>query len=209
MKWALTLLGILTLPLLFNSQALEVLRLKTFDAVVETPNATGHFTVLNITEQDLDNLGGYPLPRQDLAKIHKDIMDAGAYGVGWVMLFPHADRMGGDDAFALELSKSPSVIAMPEVDNGLYPATHGTVIKGPDITLPQSFRFLIECRYTKTISESRCYLCTSRCDNLVRTYHLLQQTTNNKWVASFGPTEVLKRYLGVVILIRLYKSEWY
>ena len=73
MKWALTLLGILTLPLLFNSPALEVLRLKTFDAVVETPNATGHFTILNITEEDLDNLGGYPLPRQDLARFIKTL----------------------------------------------------------------------------------------------------------------------------------------
>ena len=190
MKWALTLLGILTLPLLFNSQALEVLRLKTFDAVVETPNATGHFTVLNITEQDLDNLGGYPLPRQDLAKIHKDIMDAGAYGVGWVMLFPHADRMGGDDAFALELSKSASVIAMPEVDNGLYPATHGTVIKGPDITLPQASGFLSNVDILKQSTSQGAISAPVDVDNLVRQIPLLQQTPTG-WVASFG-TEVLK-----------------
>ena len=190
MKWALTLLGILTLPLLFNSQALEVLRLKTFDAVVETPNATGHFTVLNITEQDLDNLGGYPLPRQDLAKIHKDIMDAGAYGVGWVMLFPHADRMGGDDVFALELSKSASVIAMPEVDNGLYPATHGTVIKGPDITLPQASGFLSNVDILKQSTSQGAISAPVDVDNLVRQIPLLQQTPTG-WVASFG-TEVLK-----------------
>ena len=190
MKWALTLLGILTLPLLFNSQALEILRLKTFDAVVETPNATGHFTVLNITEQDLDNLGGYPLPRQDLAKIHKDIMDAGAYGVGWVMLFPHADRMGGDDEFALELSKSASVIAMPEVDNGLYPATHGTVIKGPDITLPQASGFLSNVDILKQSTSQGAISAPVDVDNLVRQIPLLQQTPTG-WVASFG-TEVLK-----------------
>ena len=190
MKWALTLIGILTLPLLFNSQALETLRLKTFDALVETPNATGHFTVLNITEQDLDNLGGYPLPRQDLAKIHKDIMDAGAYGVGWVMLFPHADRMGGDDAFALELSKSASVIAMPEVDNGLYPATHGTVIKGPDITLPQASGFLSNVDILKQSASQGAISAPVDVDNLVRQIPLLQQTPTG-WVASFG-TEVLK-----------------
>ena len=190
MKWALTLLGILTLPLLFNSPALEVLRLKTFDAVVETPNATGHFTILNITEEDLDNLGGYPLPRQDLAKIHKDIMDAGAYGVGWVMLFPHADRMGGDDVFALELSKSASVIAMPEVDNGLYPATHGTVIKGPDITLPQASGFLSNVDILKQSTSQGAISAPVDVDNLVRQIPLLQQTPTG-WVASFG-TEVLK-----------------
>ncbi|BCV04261.1 MAG: hypothetical protein CM15mV82_320 [uncultured marine virus] len=58
---------------------------------------------LNITEQDLDEMGGYPLPRQNLAKIHNDIINAGAYGVGWVMLFPHEDRMGGDIEFAKAL----------------------------------------------------------------------------------------------------------
>ena len=190
MKWALTLIGILTLPLLFNSQALETLRLKTFDALVETPNSTGHFTVLNISEQDLDDMGGYPLPRQDLAKIHKDIMDAGAYGVGWVMLFPHADRMGGDDAFALELSKSASVIAMPEVDNGLYPATHGTVIKGPDITLPQASGFLSNVDILKQSASQGAISAPVDVDNLVRQIPLLQQTPTG-WVASFG-TEVLK-----------------
>lgn len=190
MKWALTLIGILTLPLLFNSQALETLRLKTFDALVETPNSTGHFTILNISEQDLDDMGGYPLPRQDLAKIHKDIMDAGAYGVGWVMLFPHADRMGGDDAFALELSKSASVIAMPEVDNGLYPATHGTVIKGPDITLPQASGFLSNVDILKQSASQGAISAPVDVDNLVRQIPLLQQTPTG-WVASFG-TEVLK-----------------
>ncbi len=190
MKWALTLLGILTLPLLFNSEPLEVLRLKTFDALVATPNATGHFTVLNIAEQDLDNLGGYPLPRQDLARIHKDIMDAGAYGVGWVMLFPHADRMGGDDAFALELSKSASVIAMPEVDNGLYPATHGTVIKGPNVSLPQASGFLSNVDILKQSASQGAVSAPVDVDNLVRQIPLLQQTPTG-WVASFG-TEVLK-----------------
>ena len=100
------------------------------------------FTILNITEEDLDTMGGYPLPRQKLAEIHKQIIDAGAYGVGWVMLFPHEDRMGGDDEFALELSKSPSVIAMPEISNGLYPPTVGTVIKGPIVSLPKAQGFL-------------------------------------------------------------------
>ena len=190
MKWALTLLGILTLPLLFNSEPLEVLRLKTFDALVATPNATGHFTVLNIAEQDLDNLGGYPLPRQDLARIHKDIMDAGAYGVGWVMLFPHADRMGGDDEFALELSKSASVIAMPEVDNGLYPATHGTVIKGPNVSLPQASGFLSNVDILKQSASQGAVSAPVDVDNLVRQIPLLQQTPTG-WVASFG-TEVLK-----------------
>ena len=190
MKWAITLLSLLTLPLLFNLVPLEVMRLKTFDALVTTPEPTGYFTILNIDEQFLDEQGGYPLPRDTLAKIHKDIMDAGALGVGWVMLFPHPDRLGGDDAFALELSKSPSVIAMPEISNGLYPSTVGTVIKGPIVSLPKAQGFLENIDVLKQSAGQGAISAPVDVDNLVRRIPLLQQT-NNGWVASFG-TEVLK-----------------
>jgi adenylate cyclase len=190
MKWSITLLSLLTLPLLFNSVPLEVLRLKTFDTLVAEQEPTGYFTTLNITEEDLDNMGGYPLPRQDLASIHKKIMDAGALGVGWVMLFPHKDRMGGDDEFALELSKSASVIAMPEISNGVYPATHGTVIKGPIVSLPKAQGFLENIDVLKQSASQGAISAPVDVDNLVRRIPLLQQTDNG-WVASFG-TEVLK-----------------
>ena len=190
MKWAITLLSLLTLPLLFNLAPLEVMRLKTFDALVTVPEPTGYFTILNIDETFLDEQGGYPLPRDTLAKIHKDIIDAGALGVGWVMLFPHPDRLGGDDAFSIELSKSASVIAMPEVDNGNYPATHGTVIKGPIISLPKAQGFLENIDILKQSAGQGAVSAPVDIDNLVRRIPLLQQTDNG-WVASFG-TEVLK-----------------
>lgn len=190
MKWALTLLGILTLPLLFNAVPLEVLRLKTFDALVTVPEPTGHFTILNIDEEYLDEQGGYPLPRKTLAKIHKDIIDAGALGVGWVMLFPHPDRMGGDDEFSIQLANSPSVIAMPEIPNGLYPPTVGTVIKGPIVSLPKAQGFLENIDVLKQSANQGAISAPVDVDNLVRRIPLLQQT-NNGWVASFG-TEVLK-----------------
>jgi len=190
MKWAITLLTLLTLPLLFNLVPLEVMRLKTFDALVTTPEPTGYFTILNIDEQFLDEQGGYPLPRDTLAKIHKDIMDSGALGVGWVMLFPHPDRLGGDDAFALELSKSPSVIAMPEVANNSYPSTVGTVIKGPIISLPKAQGFLENIDVLKQSAGQGAISAPVDVDNLVRRIPLLQQIDNG-WVASFG-TEVLK-----------------
>ena len=190
MKWAFTLLGLLTLPLLFNLVPLEVLRLKTFDALVPEQSPTGYFTILNIDETFLDEQGGYPLPRETLAKIHKDIIDAGALGVGWVMLFPHPDRLGGDDAFSIELSKSASVIAMPEVANGVYPKTVGTVIKGPIVSLPKAQGFLENIDVLKQSANQGAISAPVDVDNLVRRIPLLQQT-NNGWVASFG-TEVLK-----------------
>ena len=190
MKWAITLLTLLTLPLLFNSVPLEVLRLKTFDALVTTPEPTGYFTILNIDEQFLDEQGGYPLPRETLAKIHNDIINKGALGVGWVMLFPHPDRMGGDDEFSKALQSSPSVIAMPEISNGIYPKTHGTVIKGPIVSLPKAQGFLENIEPLKQSASQGAISAPVDVDNLVRRIPLLQQT-NNGWVASFG-TEVLK-----------------
>jgi adenylate cyclase len=190
MKWSIGLLSLLTIPLLYNALPLEVLRLKTFDAVVTTPEPTRYFTILNIDEQFLDEQGGYPLPRETLAKIHNDIINAGALGVGWVMLFPHADRLGGDDEFSKALQSSPSVIAMPEVNNGNYPKTVGTVIKGPIVSLPKAQGFLENIEPLKQSANQGAISAPVDVDNLVRRIPLLQQT-NNGWVASFG-TEVLK-----------------
>jgi adenylate cyclase len=190
MKWSIGLLSLLTIPLLYNALPLEVLRLKTFDALVQEQSPTGHFTILNIDETFLDEQGGYPLPRETLAKIHNDILKAGALGVGWVMLFPHADRLGGDDAFSKALQSSPSVIAMPEVNNGNYPKTVGTVIKGPIISLPKAQGFLENIEPLKQSANQGAISAPVDVDNLVRRIPLLQQT-NNGWVASFG-TEVLK-----------------
>lgn len=190
MRWASFLLFVLILPLIFNSPILETLRLKTFDQLVDIPNPTGYFTILNITEDYIDSQGGYPLPRQTLANIHIKLLQEGALGVGWVMLFPHPDRLGGDIKFAEALSYSPSVIAMPEVANSSYPKTHGTVIKGPDIKLPQAQGFLQNIEILKNNSSQGAVSAPVDVDNLVRQIPLIQQTPNG-WVASFG-TEVLK-----------------
>ena len=190
MKWASLLLGLLTLPLLFNVTPLEVMRLKTFDAFVQTPEPSGNFVILNITEEDVQARGGYPFPRQDLAEIQKNLINAGSLGVGWVILFPQEDRFGGDKIFAQMLSYAPSVLAMPEFNNGEYPKTHGTVILGPDVDLPIAKGFLQNISELQEVSAQGAVSAPVDVDNLVRRIPLLQQTPDG-WVASFG-TEVLK-----------------
>ena len=194
MRYASLLLGLLTLPLLFNFAPLEVLRLKTFDALVQTPEPSGHFTILNITEEDVQLKGGYPFPRQDLASIHLDLLNKGALGVGWVILFPQQDRFGGDKIFSDVLSYAPSVLAMPEFDNGMYPETHGTVILGPDVELPKAKGFLQNIRPLSNSATQGAVSAPVDVDNLVRRLPLLQQTPDG-WVAAFG-TEVLKTLAG-------------
>ena len=72
---------------------------------------------MNITEEDVEREGGYPLPRKRLADIQIELIAKGALGVGWVISFPQPDRMLGDKDFARSLGYAPSVIAMFETDN--------------------------------------------------------------------------------------------
>ena len=84
----LTLIGLLVLlsiPLLFNWSALEILKLKVFDAGIKDQEPSGYFVTLNITEEDVQQEGGWPFPRARLAEIHMDLLNRGAMGVGYVI----------------------------------------------------------------------------------------------------------------------------
>ena len=110
----LGLIALLGLPLVLQLTPLEILKLKVFDSWIKDQEPSGYFTVLNITEEDIANEGGYPLSRQTLAQIHVNLLRKGAIGVGWVLAFPQPDRFGGDFEFSEALSFSPSVRAMFE-----------------------------------------------------------------------------------------------
>ena len=79
---------------------------------------------------------------------------------------------------------------MPEFDNGIYPETHGTVILGPDVNLPQAKGFFTKHTRIQEVSIQGAVSAPVDVDNLVRRLPLLQQTPDG-WVASFG-IQVLK-----------------
>ena len=193
-KYILLILIILSIPLVMQSTPTEVLKLRTFDALIDTPLASGNFIVLSITEDDVESEGGYPFPRDRLAEIHKSIMDKGALGVGWVISFPQPDRFGGDIEFAKELLISPSVIAMFENGKGLYPTPTGTVVKGEDIggMFTTGVKSNVEVLASSTLEGIA--IAPTEVDNLVRRIPLLLRTPDG-WVASFG-TQVLKSITG-------------
>ena len=196
-KWiSLLSIPILCIPLLFNWQALEILKLKTFDALVQTPEPSGVFVTLDITEEDVSMMGGWPFPRQDLARIHLDLIDAGAMGVGWVVAFPQADRFGGDKAFAKALAGTNSVIAMFENDTGEYPPTVGTVILGDGIPVQtiQSKGVIGNVPELSQATSQGLAVARTDVDNLVRRLPLLLQTPDG-WTPSFG-IEVMKILSG-------------
>jgi len=192
MKYILFIM--LALPMLLQSTPTEIIKLRTFDKLVVTPEASGNFTILNITEDDVENEGGYPFPRNRLAEIHKTILKKGAIGVGWVMSFPQSDRFGGDIEFAQQLITSPSVIAMFENGKGVYPAPTGTVVKGNDVGGVFTTGIKSNIQVLATSSLQGIAVAPTEIDNLVRRIPLLLRTPDG-WVASFG-TQVLKAITG-------------
>ncbi|MDA8636742.1 adenylate/guanylate cyclase domain-containing protein [Rhodobacteraceae bacterium] len=178
------------IPVTFEVELLEVLKLKTFDALVSEQEPSGNFTVLNITEEDVDKEGGYPFPRQRLAEIQVELLEAGAIGVGWVIAFPHSDRSGGDAEFAEALSYAPSVLPLFETNNKLYPKTTGTVIMGEDIGGYEVQGVLNNIPILSEYANEGIAVAQTDVDNLVRRLPLLMRTPDG-WVSAYG-TEVLK-----------------
>ena len=190
----LPILILLSLPLIFQSTPTEILKLKIFDTFVKKQEPSGNFVILNITEQDVENEGGYPFPRRTLAQIQVDLINEGAIGVGWVISFPQADRMGGDEVFAQTLGYAPSVIAMFENPNGKYPKTTGTVIKGNDVGGMFTPGVIQNIDILQNQANQGIASAPVDIDNLVRRIPLLLKTPDG-YVSSFG-TEVLKVLTG-------------
>jgi adenylate cyclase len=190
----LGLIIFLGLPLIYESSPYEVLKLKTFDALIPEQKPSGYFTVLNITEDDITSEGGYPLPRQRLAEIQAQIINRGAMGVGWVVAFPQPDRFGGDKAFKHSLEAAPSVLAMFEGDNALYPDTTGTVIMGDDVGGLSASGVIQNIDMFKQVASQGIAVARTEVDSLVRRLPLLLRVPDG-WVPAYG-TEVLKILAG-------------
>ena len=185
---------LLALPLLLEWTALEVLKLKTFDALITEQEPSGYFAVLNITEADITKEGGYPLSRQTLARIQMDLLNKGAIGVGYVIAFPQPDRFGGDAEFAEALSYAPSVLAMFENNSGDYPPTTGTVILGDDIGGIAAEGVIQNIEILKESASQGIAVSRPEVDSLIRRLPLLMRTPDG-WVPAYG-TEVLKILAG-------------
>ena len=181
----------LSLPMVYETTPYQTLKLKAFDALIPKQEPTGFFTILNITEEDVINEGGYPFPRKRLAEIQKRLYGNGAIGVGWVIAFTEKDRFGGDTDFAMSMRMTfPTVLAMFNNESKDYPPTTGTVILGDNIQgikadgVRQNIPMFVSSASQGVASAP------TEVDNLVRQIPLLMQTPDG-WVPSFG-TEVLK-----------------
>ena len=188
------ILLVLSSVIIYQPIPYQILKLKTFDAFVPEQKPSGYFTILNITEDDIANEGGYPLSRQTLAQIHINLLRKGAIGVGWVMAFPQPDRFGGDFEFSEALAFSPSVLAMFENDNGEYPPITGTVILGDDIGGINAKGVIENIDVLSTNASQGIAVARADVDSLIRRLPLLMRTPDG-WVPAYG-TEVLKILAG-------------
>ena len=185
---------LLSVPLIMQWTPLEIIKLKTFDALVTEKQQSNYFTVLNITEEDIEREGGWPLPRARLAEIQREIIARGALGVGWTVAFPQKDRLGGDEDFAESLLGSNSILAMYENEGSGYPNTVGTVIMGDPVG---GYPVSGVVQNTEILRRSAAQGIASApvdIDQLVRRIPLLMKTPDG-WVSAFG-TEVLKALVG-------------
>ena len=192
----LPILIILLAPVVYQSTPLQILKLKVFDNFVTTPNPSGNFVILNITEDDVEREGGWPIPRQRLAEIQLDLINNGAMGIGWVVSFPQKDRMGGDEIFAETLQFAPSVLAMFEDGKGNYPSSPGTVVLGDNNggIISSGVKSNLPLLSNHTLQGLA--IAPTDIDQLVRRIPLLVKTPNNEWIPSFG-TQIYKSLLGV------------
>ncbi len=189
-----TILIILVLPVLYQSTPTETLKLKVFDYLVPQQDPSGYFTILNLDEEFIDQEGGYPIPRQRLAEINKQILDSSALGVGWVIAFPHPDRLGGDKEFAESLQQGTSILAMFEAPNQIYPKTVGTVMLGSGKGGMLSEGVVQNTINLRNYIQQGIATAPTDIDNLVRRIPLLLKTPDG-YVPAFG-TEVLKALVG-------------
>ena len=109
---ALITFGILLLVKLSDPYLVESTRLKFYDyLMLEDQIKSEQIVVVNIGEKALEKYGQYPFPRDVYANIVSDLYGSGAAVVGSTILFPEADRFGGDAAFADALRQYPVVLA--------------------------------------------------------------------------------------------------
>jgi len=194
-----TIIGFITVllfsALLYQPTLVEVIKLRTFDAFVKTAEPTGATVLLNLTESDIQNEGGWPFPRERLAEIHVDLLNAGATSVAWVAVFSEPDRFGGDGIFAKALSYHPSVIAMFETEGYKeIPQTEGTVILGDDLGGIDATGVTQNIEIFRYVSLQGIVSAPVDVDNLVRRMPLLMRSPDG-WMASFG-TQLLKAVTG-------------
>ena len=99
---------------------LQQLRLTVFDQYITSIEETksNDIVLLNISEETLGVHGQYPFPRQIYAQMISDLRNAGAGMIGFTIMYPEADRFGGDEVFASWIKDNGIILAQDADPSG-------------------------------------------------------------------------------------------
>ena len=97
----------------YDPWPIETLRLKYLDVLITSKEQSQSQTVslYNIDETELSIGGQWPWPRQQLAELSRNLFNSGAVAVVYSVLFPEADRFGGDEEFAQSMAEVPTFLS--------------------------------------------------------------------------------------------------
>ena len=113
--WTIGLLtlAILTIIGLGDPQIKEILRLKSFDLILqsETKEVSPDIGVVTIDEKSVEKYGQWPWDRRVLADLVVKLREAQVGIIVMPILFSEYDRMGGDEAFVNTIYQMGVVIA--------------------------------------------------------------------------------------------------
>ncbi len=109
---------------IIDPDPIERIRLISFDAKINSIPETqsDQIVLLNIGEKALEVNGQWPWPRQYFAQMISDLRNANAGIIGITVMYPEADRFGGDEVFTswvkdngIVLSQVPSARGRSDV----------------------------------------------------------------------------------------------
>lgn len=144
--WATFLIGAALIGLrVIDPPMVEQLRLNTFDSYIRSipSRESGRVVLLNISEDSLSALGQYPFPRHTYAQMISDLRNANAGIIGFTIMFPEADRFGGDEVFASWVKDNGIILAQDADEDGRSTSAPyvGTAVFGTGDPLTYAIRY--------------------------------------------------------------------
>ena len=97
----------------------EQIRLNTFDQYIKSlPDKESDVVLLSLGEETLSVHGQYPFPRHTYAQLISDLRNANAGMIAFTIMFPEADRFGGDEVFISWVNNNGIILAQDASSRG-------------------------------------------------------------------------------------------
>ena len=119
---------LLTVIKVVDPTPLQSLRLQTFDALqnLDEVKQSNEVVIINIGEKSFQQWGQWPWPRQNFAQLIHDIRQKNGGMIGLTVMFPEADRFGGDEVLASWIKGNGVILSQT-------PSSRGVRSSGPHI----------------------------------------------------------------------------